>query len=198
MKRIFRCLGIICFYLFPSVLFATTTPKTETAVFAGGCFWCMTPPFEELKGVLKVTTGYTDGKGKNPAYGDYAEKGYTEGVQITFDSSQVSYERLLEVFWRQINPTDSNGQFADRGPQYRAAVFYLNEYQKKQAEKSKKDLGKSGKFDKPILVPIKKYMNFYPAEDYHQDFYKKNPVHYRLYHMNSGRESFLEKVWAKH
>ncbi len=198
MNKTFRIFLKYCFFLLSFTLLAgTTIPKTETAVFAGGCFWCMTPPFEQLEGVVKVTAGYTDGQEKNPTYEDYAEKGYTEGVQVTYDPAQISYSRLVEVFWRQINPTDPNGQFADRGPQYRAAVFYLNEPQKQLAEKSKKDLEESGKFDRPILVPIRKFVNFYPAEDYQQDYYKKNPVHYRLYHKNSGRESFLKKVWGR-
>ena len=168
-----------------------------TAVFAGGCFWCMTPPFEKLPGVLKVTAGYTDGRGSDPTYGDYAEKGYTEGVRIAYDPSRITYAKLVDVFWRQINPTDPNGQFVDRGPQYRAAVFYLDASQKRTADKSKAALARSGRYDKPILVPVKKYVNFYPAEKYHQDYYRKNPVHYGLYHMASGRDSYLDRIWGK-
>ena len=172
-------------------------PKTETALFAGGCFWCMTPPFEKLKGVLKVTAGYADGRGENPTYEDYADKGYTESVKILYDPAQISYAQLVDVFWRQINPTDEQGQFVDRGPQYRADIFYLDEAQRKTAEKSKAALGKSGLYDKPILTPVKKFTNFYPAEDYHQDFYKKNPIHYDLYHANSSRDEYLDGVWGK-
>ncbi|HUO58392.1 MAG TPA: peptide-methionine (S)-S-oxide reductase MsrA [bacterium] len=172
-------------------------PKTTTATFAGGCFWCMTPPFEKLEGVLKVTAGYTDGTGANPTYEDYAEKGYTEGVQITYDPTRITYAQLLDTFWKQINPTDPNGQFVDRGPQYRAAIFFHDTQQRKEAEKSRDDLNKSGRYDKPIVVPIKKYASFYPAEDYHQDYYKKNPIHYELYHHGSGRDQYLDSVWGK-
>jgi methionine-S-sulfoxide reductase len=183
--------------LFSFTVAALCLPKTETATFAGGCFWCMTPPFEKLKGVLKVTAGYTDGTGPNPTYEDYAEKGYTEGVQVTYDPSRITYAELVDVFWKQINPIDPNGQFVDRGPQYRAAVFYHNESQRKLAERSRTELDHSGRFDKPILVPIKKYVSFFPAEDYHQDYYKKNPFHYDLYHANSGRDQYLDGVWGK-
>lgn len=176
---------------------AKAKPKVETATFAGGCFWCMTPPFEKLPGVLKVTAGYTDGTGPNPTYEDYAEKGYTEGVQVTYDPSQITYAQLVDVFWKQINPTDPNGQFVDRGPQYRAAIFYHNEGQQKIAEKSRMDLDKSGRYDKPVVVPVKKYMAFYPAEEYHQDYYKKNPDDYGYYHDHSGRNEYLEKIWGK-
>jgi methionine-S-sulfoxide reductase len=176
---------------------AQAQPKTESAVFAGGCFWCMTPPFEQLPGVLKVVAGYTDGQGENPTYDDYGDKGYTEGVSILYDPSKVTYAKLVDVFWRQINPTDPNGQFVDRGPHYRAAVYYLNEEQRTLAEKSKMELDHSGRYDKPIVVPVKKFVNFFPAEDYHQDFYKKNPVHYNMYHAGSGRDDYLDSVWGK-
>ena len=187
--------------LFAGALLAASAsfaqPKTESAVFAGGCFWCMTPPFEKLAGVLKVTAGYADGQGENPNYDDYGDKGYTEGVSILYNPGKITYAQLVDVFWKQINPTDPNGQFVDRGPHYRAAVFYLNDSQRKAAEKSKAVLDKSGKYDQPIVVPVKKFTNFYPAEDYHQDFYKKDPVHYNLYHMNSGRDEYLDSIWGK-
>ncbi len=179
-----------------------TTPglpkaQTQIATFAGGCFWCMAPPFEKLKGVVTVVSGYTDGQGEDPTYEDYGDKGYTEGVQITYDPSVIAYTQLLDVFWKNINPTDPNGQFVDRGPHYRAGVFYHDEEQKKRAEKSKADLDKSGRFDKPIVTPILAYRNFYPAEDYHQDFHDKNPLRYKMYRMGSGRDSFLESIWGK-
>lgn len=176
---------------------AQAKTKTETATFAGGCFWCMTPPFEKLKGVLKVIAGYTDGTGPNPTYEDYGDKGYTEGVQVVYDPSKITYAQLVDVFWRQINPTDPDGQFVDRGPHYRAGIFYHNAEQQKIAEKSREDLNKSGRYDKPVVVAIKKYVNFWPAEDYHQDYYKKNPFHYEMYHMGSGRDQYLDKVWGK-
>jgi peptide methionine sulfoxide reductase msrA/msrB len=178
-------------------LTALAQAKTETATFAGGCFWCMTPPFEKLDGVLKVTAGYADGQGENPTYDDYGDKGYTEGVQVDYDPSKITYAQLVDVFWKQVNPTDPDGQFVDRGPHYRAAIFYHNQAEKRAAEKSRDDLNKSGRYDKPIVVPIKKFTNFYAAEDYHQDFYKKNPMHYDLYHMNSGRDEYLDKIWGK-
>ncbi len=172
-------------------------PRTETATFAGGCFWCMTPPFEKLDGVLKVIAGYTDGTGPNPTYEDYGDKGYTEGVQVLYDPSKITYAHLVDVFWKQINPTDPDGQFVDRGPHYRAGIFYHNAEQQKIAEKSREDLNKSGRYDKPVVVPIKKYVNFVPAEEYHQDYYKKNPFHYEMYHAGSGRDQYLDKVWGK-
>jgi methionine-S-sulfoxide reductase len=197
MKPLFRRFFISLFILAAAHLSLQAQPKTATALFAGGCFWCMTPPFEKLKGVLKVTAGYADGTGENPTYDDYADRGFTESVEILYDPSQITYAQLVDVFWKQINPTDEQGQFVDRGPQYRAAIFYFNDFQRKTAEKSKAALGKSGRYDQPILTPIQKFTNFYPAEDYHQDFYKKNPLHYDLYHANSGRDQYLDQVWGK-
>jgi len=171
-------------------------PQTETATFAGGCFWCMEPPFEKLDGVLKVVSGYTGGNGKDPNYDNYAQKGHIEAIEITYDPAKISYSQLLDVFWRQIDPTDANGQFVDRGPQYRSAVFFHNEDQKKLAEKSKEELGKSGKFTKPIVTEIIGASTFYNAEDYHQDYNKKNALRYKFYRFNSGRDQFLAKVWG--
>ena len=169
----------------------------ETATFAGGCFWCMTPPFEKLDGVLKVTAGYADGQGEDPTYDDYAEKGFTEAVQITYDPAKITYTDLVDINWKQINPTDAEGQFVDRGPQYRAAIYYQTPIQKKLAERSKRALDKSGRYDKPIVTAIAPFKNFYPAEDYHQDYYKKNPIHYNLYHDNSGRNEYLDGIWGE-
>ena len=156
----------------------------------------MQPPFEKLKGVSDVVSGYTGGTGENPTYEDYASKGHIEAVQITYDPSIISYNPLLDVFWRQIDPTDPGGQFVDRGPQYRSAIFYHNQEQKSLAEKSKEDLEKSGRFDKPIVTEIVKATTFYKAEDYHQDYYKKNPIRYKYYRSRSGRDQYLEKVWG--
>jgi methionine-S-sulfoxide reductase len=172
--------------------------KTATATFAGGCFWCMVPPFEKLNGVLKVVSGYTGGTGKDPTYEDYAGKGHVEAVQITYDPAKISYAQLLDVFWRQIDPTDAGGQFVDRGPQYRSAVFFHNDEQKELAERSKDELGRSGRFTKPIVTEIVKASTFYPAEDYHQDYYKKSPLKYKFYRFNSGRDRFLKRVWGAH
>jgi peptide methionine sulfoxide reductase msrA/msrB len=155
----------------------------------------MQPPFEKLKGVVEVLSGYTGGTGDNPTYEDYAKKGYVEAIEIKYDPSIISYSQLLDVFWRQINPTDPGGQFVDRGPEYRSAIFYQNDEQKSIAEKSKADLSKSGRFDKPIVTEIVKAAPFYKAEDYHQDYYKKNPVRYKYYRFRSGRDQYLQGVW---
>lgn len=171
--------------------------KYETATFAGGCFWCMTPPFEKLNGVVKVVSGYTGGTGPNPTYHDYADKGHIEAVQITFDPTKISYPELLAVFWRQTDPTDAGGQFCDRGPQYRSAIFYLNEEQKQQAERAKVALGKTRRYDKPIVTEIMPAAPFYPAEEYHQDYYKKNPIQYQFYRFSCGRDQYLKKTWGE-
>src|SRR5208283_12908 len=141
--------------------------KYEKATFAGGCFWCMESAFEKIPGVIDVVSGYEGGTGKDPTYESYAQKGHVEVIQVTYDPSKVSYEELLKVFWMQIDPTDTGGQFVDRGPQYRSAVFYHNEDQKRFAEKSKEELGKSGKFEKPVVTEIIPSSRFYKAEDYH-------------------------------
>ena len=169
----------------------------EKATFAGGCFWCMTPPFEKLNGVNEVVSGYTGGNGPNPTYEDYAAKGYIEAVQITYDPSKISYSALLDVFWRQIDPTDKDGQFCDRGPQYRSAIFYENAIQKRLAEESKEALDKTGRYQKPIVTELIKASTFYKAEEYHQDYYKKNPIRYEFYRASCGRDKYLEKVWGK-
>lgn len=171
--------------------------QMEEATFAGGCFWCMQAPFEKLKGVRTVVAGYTGGEGKDPTYEDYAGKGHVEAIDVTFDPAQISYSQLLDVFWRQIDPTDAGGQFVDRGPQYRSVIFYHNEEQKQAAEKSRQELATSGKFDKPIATEILKASVFYKAEDYHQDYYKKNPIRYKFYRSRSGRDQYLDKVWGK-
>ena len=171
----------------------------EKATFAGGCFWCMEHPFEKIKGVKEVVSGYTGGTVENPTYEEVSSgtTGHLEAVQITFDPQLVKYEDLLEVFWKQVNPTDSSGQFVDRGPQYRPAIFYHSEKQKKAAEESMKKLGESGRFSSPISTEIIRAGKFYRAEEYHQDYYKKNPVRYRIYRLNSGRDSYLKKVWEE-
>ncbi len=171
----------------------------ETATFAGGCFWCIQPPFDELDGVVKTTVGYTGGKEKDPTYKDvsYGKTGHTESIEIIYDPKKVTYEELLEVFWMNIDPTDSGGQFVDRGKQYRPAIFYHGEAQKKAAEESKAKLDKSGRFDNPVVVEIVEAAAFYPAEDYHQKFYQKSPVRYKSYKSGSGRDQFIEKYWGE-
>lgn len=172
--------------------------KYEKATFAGGCFWCMEHPFEKLNGVKSVISGYTGGQRENPTYEEVCsgKTGHLEAVEITFDPTKISFDRLLDVYWMQIDPTDPGGQFADRGSQYNTAIFYHNEDQKKRAEKSKKDLEKTGKFKKPVAVKILKREKFYPAEEYHQDYYRKNSGHYKMYRKLSGREDFLDRTWT--
>lgn len=178
---------------------AVKTPLLEKATFAGGCFWCIVHPFENLDGVKEVVSGYTGGQKANPTYEQVSAggTGHMESIEVTYDPGKVSYEKLLDVFWRQINPTDADGQFVDRGPQYRSAIFYHNEVQKRLAEESKKKLGSSGRFDKPIVTEIRPAGPFYPAEEYHQDYWKKNPVRYKFYRYNSGRDQYLQKIWGK-
>ncbi len=171
--------------------------QLETATFAGGCFWCMEPPYEKLEGVIKVTPGYTGGHTKNPTYKEVSsgKTGHLEAVQIIFDPTKITYEQLLDVFWKQIDPTDGSGQFSDRGSQYKTAIFYHNDEQKMVAEKSKRELEQSGRFNKPIVTEIREASTFYDAEEYHQDFYKKNPVRYNSYKKASGRVLFFNRIW---
>jgi len=169
----------------------------EKATFAGGCFWCIEASFEEVEGVIKAVSGYTGGEKENPSYEEVltGTTGHKESVEITFDPEKVSYKELIELFWRQINPTDDIGQFSDKGSQYRTAIFYHNETQKKIAEESKKELDESGKFDKPIVTEILPAEKFYPAEEYHQDYSKKRTVRYNIYKKGSGREGYLKETW---
>jgi peptide methionine sulfoxide reductase msrA/msrB len=172
--------------------------KVERAIFAGGCFWCMESPYEKLDGVKEVISGYTGGQKNDPTYKEVSAgtTGHAEAVEVIFDPAKLSYEELLEVFWRQIDPTDPGGQFADRGSQYRSAIFYLNDEQRALAEKSKEKLAGSGRFDKPVVTEIVPASRFFRAEDYHQDYYKKNPVRYKLYRYGSGRDRFLKEAWG--
>lgn len=167
----------------------TDEKRHETAVFAGGCFWCLEQAFRAVVGVVDAKVGYAGGKLENPTYEEVSrgKTGHVEAVQVTYDPAKVTYPELLDVFWDQIDPTDAGGQFADRGPQYRTAVFYRNENQKRLAENSKKELELSPRFPKPIVTPIVPYTNFYPAEEYHQKYYLKKPVDYRAYKLGSGR-----------
>lgn len=167
----------------------------EKAIFAGGCFWCMEEPFESIDGVIEVVSGYTGGRKKDPTYEEVSSgvTGHFEAVRVTYDPSKVSYKDLLDIFWNQIDPTDADGQFADKGPQYRTAIFYVTEKQKQQAEDSKNRLEKSGRFDKPIATEIISASEFYSAEDYHQDYYKKCPIRYKTYKSASGRARYIKK-----
>ena len=169
--------------------------KILIATLAGGCFWCVEADFEKASGVIKVISGYTGGSGENPTYEDYGKKGHVEAVQVFYDPSKISYEKIIEIFWRHIDPTDTGGQFADRGPYYRSVIFYHDEEQRRIAEKSKEALGKSGRYGKPIVTEIVKFTRFHDAEEYHQDYYKKNQLRYKYYRQGSGRDQFLEKIW---
>ncbi|SDI12355.1 peptide-methionine (S)-S-oxide reductase MsrA [Desulfosporosinus hippei] len=172
----------------------------QLATFAGGCFWCMVKPFEELPGVAKVEAGYTGGSVENPTYEDVCSKktGHFEAVQITFDPLLVSYHRLLDTYWKQIDPTNPMGQFVDLGHAYRTAIFYHNEEQRNLAERSKMDIDESKRFKKPIVTEILPAVKFYPAEEYHQSYYKKFPLRYGAYRQGSGRDDFLNEYWGKH
>lgn len=171
--------------------------KVEKAMLAGGCFWCMEKPFEQLNGVSSVISGYAGGTTKNPTYQDYTQAGHIEVVEISYDPRKISYQQLLEVYWRQVDPTDPGGQFVDRGHAYTTAIFYHNDEQRRLAEGSKDALAGSGRFTKPIVTPVVAAPAFYPAEEYHQDYYKKNPIRYTFYRSRSGRDDFLESVWGK-
>jgi peptide-methionine (S)-S-oxide reductase len=169
---------------------------TAKATFAGGCFWCMEPPYDKLDGVLSTISGYAGGKKKNPTYEEVSAgmTGHTEVVQVTYDPKKITYEKLLDVFWRNVDPLTPNRQFCDVGSQYRTAIFYHDENQKRLAEESKKALSK--RFKEPIVTEIVRATEFYPAEDYHQDYYIKNPLRYKLYRYNCGRDQRLEKLWG--
>lgn len=173
----------------------TNAATTRQALFAGGCFWCMEKPFELLPGVLAVESGYAGGTTVNPSYEDYMAGGHIEVVRIVYDPAVISYTKLLDTFWRQIDPTDAGGQFVDRGHGYISAIFALDEEQRKLAEASKAALATSGTFAKPIVTPILPAATFYPAEEYHQDYYRNNPIRYNYYRSRSGRDNFLEKTW---
>ncbi len=178
---------------------APSKPRLETAVFAGGCFWCMQPPYDKTRGVVSTVAGYTGGPEKNPTYEQVSNgrTGHAEAVLVTFDPAQVSYEQLVEIFWRNIDPTQADGQFADLGKQYRTAVYYNSEAQKQAALASRERLAMSGKFRKPIVTEIAAAGPFYPAEEYHQKYYLKNPDHYNRYAVGSGRVPFLRATWGE-
>ena len=210
MKSLFSTRRLPLYLLLAAAVFFTCRPSGTSvsleakpgearATFAGGCFWCMEPPFEKLPGVSRVISGYTGGPEKNPTYKQVAGgfTGHTEAVQIFYDPEKVSYEKLLEVFWRQINPMDAGGQFVDRGQQYRTGIFFHSKTQEIIARASKKKLVESRRFPKPIVTPILAAETFYPAEDYHQDFYKKDPNHYYRYRRGSGRDQFIRKFWGE-
>ena len=175
-----------------------TKQTLEKATFAGGCFWCMEPPFMDLKGVESVTSGYIGGHVKNPAYEQVCSgrTGHTEAVQIVFDPQKISYQELLDIFWQNIDPTTEDRQFGDEGSQYRTGIFYYSDQQKRIAEKSKEKLEEEDRFGAPIVTEITPASEFYPAEEYHQGYCRLNPMHYKMYRAGSGRDEYLEDIWG--
>lgn len=172
---------------------------TEKATFAGGCFWCMEPAFDHVSGVVSVTVGYTGGTKKDPTYEEVSAggTGHAESIEVTYDPAKVSYKKLLDIFWHNIDPTVKDKQFCDTGHQYRSAIFYHNEEQKREAESSKKALEESNRLGGPVYTEIVPASTFYPAEEYHQQYYKKNPVRYKFYRWNCGRDERLKQLWGK-
>jgi len=201
MKRAFVLFLTAVFLLIVDLARAqeSTLANNKTAVLAGGCFWCIQPAFDKAPGVIKTLVGYCGGTEPNPTYelvGSEKTK-YRESIEITYNPAKISFEQLLDIYWKEINPTQADGQFTDIGPSYRAAIFYGSDEEKKIAEASKQKLASSGKFDKPIVTDILPTMKFYPAEAYHQKYYQQNPTHFEAFEHGSGRTSFQEKTWGK-
>lgn len=201
MKRTF--LLLLCYALIAACTIArsqaqnSSPAETKTAIFAGGCFWCIQPSFDKATGVVKTVVGYCGGTEPNPTYELVSSEktGYRESIQITYDPAKISYDQLLDIYWRQIDPTQADGQFTDLGPSYRAAIFYGNDDEKRIAKASKEKLARAGKFSKPIVTEILPAMKFYPAEAYHQKYYQQNPEHFEAFEEGSGRVSFKKKTW---
>lgn len=197
MKILF--LSMMCFLALNNISSATAQEQTAVATFAGGCFWCMEPPFDKLDGVISTTSGYTDGHKKNPTYREVSagSTGHTEAIQIKYDPAKISYEKLLTVFWKNIDPTTKNSQFCDHGSQYRSGIYYHNTAQRKAAEASFKSLEQTKPFKQAIVTELDAASTFYPAEDYHQNYYQKNPLRYKYYRYSCGRDQRLEQLWGK-
>ena len=179
--------------------YAPDDPSLAVATFAGGCFWCVEAGFEKIPGVKEAVSGYSGGDEKDPTYNQVSagRTGHTEAVQVYYDPDEITYKGLLQGFWRMMDPTDNQGQFVDRGKQYRPAIFYHNAEQKRLAEESRQALIESDRYQQPVVIPIQPFESFYVAEEYHQDYYKENPVRYNVYTFNSGRYQFIEKVWGE-
>ncbi len=195
---------IAMYFLGKSSHYVSKTPRNldkdyALATFAGGCFWCMEPAFEKLDGVAEVVSGYAGGEEQDPTYEEVSsgDTGHVEAIQVVYDPDIVSYDTLLDVFWRQVDPTDVGGQFVDRGEQYGTAIFYHTVMQRDKARSSRDELAQSGRFNKDIVTRIVRYTSFYSAEDYHQDYYRKNPVQYKYYRFNSGRDQFIDRTWGR-
>src|SRR5207249_2396082 len=189
------CSTAVALFVDPTHGQNSSSPTTKTAVFAGGCFWCIQPAFDKAKGVIKTVVGYSGGTEPNPTYDlvSFEKTGYRESIEITYDPTKISFDQLLDIYWRQIDPTQADGQFTDIGPSYRAAIFYSSDEEKNIAESSKEKLAHSRKFDKPIVTEILPAMKFYPAEAYHQKYYQQNPEHFEAFEKGSGRVSFEKK-----
>lgn len=181
------------------VVFSFASTASEKATFAGGCFWCVEEALDTVPGVISTTSGFANGRTPDPTYDQVSAggTGYTEAVQVEFDPAKVSYAQLLQTFWRNHDPLDDRGQFCDRGDQYRPGIFYHSDMQRQQAQESLAALRKAQPFSGTIITPIEPLLNFYPAEQYHQDYYKKNPLRYKFYKFNCGRAARLEEVWGK-
>jgi len=194
-KLLFRILGLTLLF---TVLPLQAEQQKAEAIFAGGCFWCMEPPFDELPGVIATISGYTGGTKKDPTYQQVSSgrTGHAESVKVVYDPTVISYQKLLDVYWVNVDPLAVDRQFCDHGDQYRTAIFYLNDEQKQLALASKKKLEESGRFDQPIATQIVPAGKFYPAEEYHQDYYKKNPIRYKFYRYNCGRDQRLQQLWG--
>lgn len=191
--------SILTLFFYSGVSAEPASPaKTETAILAGGCFWCIESDFEKLDGVKEVVSGYTGGTLENPTYKQVSAgtSGHIEAVMVSYDASKISYSQILDYFWRHIDPTRDDGQFCDRGPQYRPAIFYKDEYQHEQALASEKHIEQIKPFSEPLKVELIPVTEFYPAEDYHQDYYRKNPIRYNFYRYNCGRDARVEELWG--
>ena len=195
------CLAALFLFVLQSTVVAApvSEPRVETAILAGGCFWCIEADYEKLDGVLGVVSGYAGGELKNPTYKQVSSgnSGHIEVVEVSFDASRISYAEILDYFWRHIDPTRDDGQFCDRGPQYRPAIFYRGQTQHREAQASEKRVAASKPFPEALKVELIAATEFYPAEDYHQDYYKKNPVRYKFYRYNCGRDARVEALWGK-
>ncbi len=180
-----------------NLIAGTNSEAMARATFAGGCFWCMEYPFDKIDGVISTTSGYIGGHKDNPTYEEVCsgETGHTEAVEVVYDPNKVNYEQLLQIFWRNIDPLAKNRQFCDIGSQYRTAIFYHDAAQKKAAEASLEELNRSGRFQQPIVTEIVAATTFYPAEEYHQEYYKKSPIRYQVYRSGSGRDGRLKELW---
>jgi peptide-methionine (S)-S-oxide reductase len=199
LKTVLLWMGVVLIISAAPESMAASGQGLEKATFAGGCFWCMEPPFDRLEGVKSVVSGYTGGYKKNPTYEEVSSgsTGHAESVEITYDPAVTSYQKLLDVFWHNIDPTVKDRQFCDVGSQYRTAIYYHNAEQKRLAEASKKALEESKRFRGPIYTEVTAAATFYPAEEYHQKYYQKNPVRYKLYRFNCGRDQRLRELWGQ-